>query len=77
MSGLTTVTFTSIEMGQEFIEVMTTCNEVARRIELRIEFGMKGKLVNAQRISSGKMIFIADWEPVFIAPTGEGIEGCQ
>ena len=71
MSGLTTVIFDSIETGQEFIEVMSSCNEVAQRIEMRIEM-RNGKLVNARR-SSGKFIFMADWEPVFIAPRGERI----
>jgi len=58
----TPITFVFIPIGGEFIEALTTCNEIAVRIEPRIYYG---KLVNARRIG-GKLIFMADWEPVFI-----------
>jgi hypothetical protein len=41
---------------------MTSCNEVAVRIE---PITHQGKLVNAQR-SGGKLILMVDWEPAFV-----------
>jgi hypothetical protein len=55
-------TFANIPIGGQFIEVLTTCNEVATRIE---PVTHQNKLMNAQRIG-GKFIFMADWEPVFV-----------
>lgn len=60
-------TFAAIPIGGEFIEAMTTCNEVAIRTESRVH---QGKLVNAWR-SGGKLIFMAEWEPVFVKETKE------
>lgn len=57
-----TTTFDAITIGEKFIEVLTTCNEVAIRITPTMH---QKKPMNAQRIG-GKLIFMADWEPVFI-----------
>lgn len=54
--------FGNLAIGQKFIEVLTSCNEVAQRIPLTTH---RGKSVNAHRVG-GKLIFMADWEPVFI-----------
>lgn len=62
MKKFTVPTFAAIPIGGEFVEVMTTCNEIATRIELITH---QGKPVNARR-SGGKLIFMVDWEPVFI-----------
>jgi hypothetical protein len=55
-------TFAAVPIGGQFIEVMTTCDEVATRIEPTT---YRGKPVNARR-SGGKLIFIEDWEPAFV-----------
>jgi hypothetical protein len=55
-------TFAPIPVGGRFVEVMTTCDEVAVRIEPTTH---RGKPVNARRVG-GKLIFMAEWEPVFI-----------
>jgi hypothetical protein len=54
--------FAAIPIGSKFIEVLTICNEIAVRIVPAIH---QGKSVNARR-DGGKLIFMADWEPVFI-----------
>jgi hypothetical protein len=54
-------TFAPIPVGGRFVEVMTTCDEVATRIAVDLRKG-KG---NALR-SGGKYIWMWDWEPVFI-----------
>lgn len=55
-------TFATIPIGAQFVEVMTTCNEVATRIEPTAH---QDKPVNARRVG-GKLIFMAEWEPVFV-----------
>lgn len=55
-------TFATIPIGAQFVEVMTTCNEVATRIEPTTH---QDKPVNARRVG-GKLIFMAEWEPVFL-----------
>lgn len=55
-------TFDTIPIGGKFIEVFTTCNEVATRIAPVMQ---DGKLVNARR-DGGKLIFMEEWEPVFV-----------
>jgi hypothetical protein len=63
LTGVSYVTtFADVPIGGEFVEVLTTCDEVATRIEPALH---QGKPVNARRVS-GKLIFMADWEPVFI-----------
>jgi len=56
------VKFDTIPIGGKFVEVLTTCDEVATRIAPVMQ---GGKLVNARRVS-GKLIFMAEWEPVFV-----------
>jgi hypothetical protein len=58
----TVTTFAAVPIGGKFIEAMTTCNEVAIRIEPTTH---QDKSVNARRVG-GKLIFMADWEPVFV-----------
>jgi hypothetical protein len=58
----TPTTFARIPIGGEFIEALTTCNEVATHIEPTT---LQGKPVNARRVG-GKLVFMWDWEPVFI-----------
>jgi hypothetical protein len=58
--------FADIPIGGQFIEVMTTCNEISTRVEVNLRNG-KG---NARR-SGGKYIWMADWEPVFIVRQNE------
>lgn len=60
--------FACIPIGGRFVEVMTTCNEVATRVRVNLRNG-KG---NARR-SGGKYIWMADWEPVFVR--GDEIKG--
>lgn len=55
-------TFATVPIGAQFIEVLTTCNEVATRIEPTTR---RGKPMNARRVG-GKLINMVDWEPVFI-----------
>jgi hypothetical protein len=55
-------TFATIPTAGQFVEVLTTSNEVATRIEPTTH---RGKPVNARRVG-GKLIFMAEWEPVFI-----------
>jgi hypothetical protein len=59
----TPTTFALIPVGGEFIEGLTTCNEVATRIDEPTTH--QGKPVNARR-SGGKLVWVAEWEPVFI-----------
>lgn len=54
--------FPTIPIGGQFVEVFTTCDEIATRIEPTIH---QDKLVNARR-AGGKLILMADWEPVFV-----------
>jgi hypothetical protein len=54
-------TFATIPIGGEFVEALTTCNEVATRIEPTTH---QGKPVNARRLG-GKLVFMVEWEPVF------------
>jgi hypothetical protein len=61
-------TFVTIPVGKRFVEVFTTCNEIAARIE---PMAHQGKPVNARRVG-GKLIFMADWEPVFVATCEAG-----
>jgi hypothetical protein len=58
----TPTTFATVPIGGEFVEALTTCNEVATRIEPAT---YQGKPVNARR-AGGKLIFMAEWEPVFV-----------
>lgn len=58
-------TFATVPIGAQFIEVMTTCNEVAIRIK---QTTRQGKPVNTRRVG-GKLIFMAEWEPVFVRET--------
>lgn len=58
-------TFGKIPIGGEFVEVLTTCNQVATRIKPTMH---QGKPVNARR-ADGKFILMADWEPVFVDPS--------
>jgi hypothetical protein len=58
----TPTTFAAIPIGGRFVEVMTTCDEVATRIEPTTH---RGKTVNARRVG-GKLIWMEDWEPVFM-----------
>lgn len=62
MNFNTPSTFAAIPIGGKFVEVLTTCNEVATRIEPATH---QEKTVNARR-AGDKLIFMADWEPVFI-----------
>jgi hypothetical protein len=62
-----TTTFAAIPIGGEFIEVFTTCNEVAIRI---FPATYQGKPVNAKR-AGGKLIWMEEWEPVFYEKTSE------
>jgi len=55
-------TFAALPIGGKFIEALTPCNEIATRIEPTTH---QGKPINAQRVG-GKLIFMADWEPVFV-----------
>lgn len=55
-------TFATIPIGGQFVEVFTTSNEVAVRIAPTTH---RGKTVNARR-DGGKLIWMEDWEPVFI-----------
>lgn len=55
-------TFATIPIGAQFVEVMTTCNEVAIRI---LPATHQGKLANARR-AGGKLIKMENWEPVFV-----------
>ena len=57
----TPTTFASVQIGGEFIEAMTTCNEIATRVIVNLCNG-KG---NARR-SGGKYVWMWDWEPVFV-----------
>jgi hypothetical protein len=59
----TPTTFATIPIGGEFIEALTTCNEVATRIAPTTH--NRAKMKNAKR-AGGKLIFMAEWEPVFI-----------
>jgi hypothetical protein len=61
-------TFIDVPIGGRFVEVMTTCNEVVTRIRPTAH---RGKPVNARRVG-GKLIFMADWEPVFVATCEAG-----
>lgn len=54
--------FPTVPIDDQFIEVFTTCNEVATRIEPTTH---RGKLANARR-AGGKLVWMADWEPVFV-----------
>jgi hypothetical protein len=56
------VPFPTIPVGGRFVSVFTICNDVATRIKPNFH---NGKLVNAER-PNGKLIFVADWEPVFV-----------
>jgi hypothetical protein len=56
-------TFATIPIGGQFVEVFTSCDEIATRIE---PITHQGKPVNARR-SGGKLIFMAEWEPVLIS----------
>ncbi len=53
--------FANIPIGGEFIKALTVCAEVYTRIESTTH---KGGPVNAWRVG-GKLVFMADWEPVF------------
>jgi hypothetical protein len=55
-------TFADVPVGGRFVEVMTTCDEVAVRIEPTTH---RGKTVNARR-AGGKLIKMEDWEPVLV-----------
>ncbi len=55
-------TFATIPIGGEFIEGLTSVNEIATRIEPATH---KGRPVNARR-AGGKLVLMVDWEPVFI-----------
>jgi hypothetical protein len=54
-------TFDTVPIGGEFIECLTTCNEIATRIEP----AAGRRWANARR-ASGKLIYMAKWEPVFV-----------
>lgn len=54
--------FERLEIGEEFIEGMSTVNEVATKTK---EIVVKVKCFNARR-SSGTMVRMWNWEPVFI-----------
>jgi len=58
----TPTTFAAVPIGGEFIEGMTSNNEVATRIEATT---YQGRPVNARR-SGGKLVLMVDWEPVFV-----------
>lgn len=60
-----TVGFEYIVFGQEFIEAFVESNRVAIRIPEK-----NGK--NARR-EDGKLIFVCEWEPVFIDPTPQWV----
>jgi hypothetical protein len=59
----TPTTFARIPIGGEFVEALTTCNEVATRIAPTTH--NRERMKNARR-AGGKLIFMAEWEPVFI-----------
>ncbi len=62
----TTATFADVVLGQEFIEALTSVNEIATRIEATTH---NGRSVNARREGERSrlaLIWMADWEPVFI-----------
>jgi hypothetical protein len=61
-------TFNTVPIGGEFVECLTTCNEIATRIK---PITRRDKIVNARRVS-GKLIFMADWEPVFVEDYEDG-----
>lgn len=56
------VLFHTIPVGGRFISVFTTCNDIVIRVT---PTKYKNKMVNARR-PNGKLIFVAEWEPVFI-----------
>ncbi len=67
MSFNISTTFAAVPIGGEFIEALTTCNEVAARIAPTTH---QGKTVNARRVG-GKLIFMADWEPIFVSRSND------
>jgi hypothetical protein len=64
MDNFNTTTFSAIPIGGRFVEVLSTCNEVATRIEPTTH---RGKPVNARR-SGGGLVFMVEWEPVLVRP---------
>jgi hypothetical protein len=60
--------FNTIPVDGEFVEVLTTCDEVSIRIE---PTERQGKQMNARR-ASGKLIYMAEWEPVFVEDYEDG-----
>jgi hypothetical protein len=68
----TVTTFAAVPIGGKFIEAMTTCNEVAIRIEPTTH---QDKSVNARRVG-GKLIFMVDWEPVFVQGDDKTASSC-
>jgi hypothetical protein len=58
----TATTFAAIPIGGRFVEVFTSCNEVATRIKPTTH---RGKPANARRAGGG-LVFMVEWEPVLI-----------
>jgi len=66
MSSYQIATFAAIGMGGRFVEVFTISNEATVKIQPTTT--PKGKPANARRVVTKKLIFMADWEPVFLLP---------